>query len=149
MDPKSRGVLIGLTSQHRLAHLVRAVMEGVVFSLKVGLDTMKSLGVSANSITLSGGGVRHPLWIRLVADIFAQPVRVSSFAYSAPLGAAMLAGIGSSVFSSFREACQVAAAPCDSEVFPDAKSSEQYHRMYEQYRCLYPLVKEFYKNEAA
>ncbi|NPV75411.1 MAG: xylulokinase [Anaerolineae bacterium] len=147
MDPKSRGVLIGLTSQHRLAHFVRAVMEGVVFSLKAGFDTMKDLKVNAQSITMSGGGVQHPLWIRLVADIFARPIRVSSFAYSAPLGAAMLAGIGSGIFSDFAEACQVAAAPSVSEVFPDAKSSEQYRRMYEQYQSLYPLVKEFYKNE--
>jgi xylulokinase len=143
MDPNSRGVLMGLTAQHQLAHIVRAVMEGVVFSLRTGLDTLNELGIESQSIIISGGGTRHPLWIRLITDILGLPVEVSSFTDAAPLGAAMLAGIGSGIFSNFEDACKIASARVESKIFPDLESADHYTRMYEKYLLLYPMVKNF------
>ncbi|MCC6147552.1 MAG: xylulokinase [Anaerolineaceae bacterium] len=149
MDPKCRGVLMGLTAQHQLAHIVRAVMEGVVFSLRTGLETLEELGVDSQSIVVSGGGARHPLWTQLIADTLGSPVRVSSFADAAPLGAAMLAGIGCGVFSDYKEACRGASARVSTEILPDGERSERYARMHQRYRLLYLLVREFYAHDPA
>jgi len=145
MDPNSKGVIIGLTSHHNLAHIARAVMEGVIFSLKIGYDIFKELDISCQTIVLSGGGMKHPLWVELVANIFNCPVKSSPFIDAAPLGAAMLAGIGSGIFSGFEEACNLASPQLDTAVLPDNEQVEQYSRMYEHFKLLYPLAKSFYE----
>lgn len=145
MDPNSKGVIIGLTSHHNLAHIARAVMEGVIFSLRVGYDIFKELDISCQTIILSGGGMKHPLWVELVANIFNCPVKSSPFIDAAPLGAAMLAGIGSGLFSGYEEACNLASARLDNAVLPDIEQVQQYSRIYEQFNTLYPLVKTFFQ----
>ena len=145
MDPNSKGVIIGLTSHHSLAHIARAVMEGVIFSLKLGYDIFKELDISCQTIILSGGGMRHPLSMEMVANIFNCPVKSSPLIDAAPLGAAMLAGIGSGIFSGYEEACNIASARLDTAILPDIDQVEQYSRIYEQFKSLYPLVKTFYQ----
>ena len=74
MDPQARGAFLGLTLRHRRAHLVRAIMEGVVFALRQGLELMISLGGHGECIVASGGATNHPLWLQLQADIFNRPI---------------------------------------------------------------------------
>lgn len=147
MDAESKGMFIGLTAQHGLGHLARAVMEGVVFSLRLGLETLKKLGVPVQSILVSGGGVRHPLWLRLIADIFNHPLTASTITGAAPLGAAILAGVGSGVFANFETACSLATVCTGAGLKPDPQSAARYEREYEKFLRLYPLVKEFLKSE--
>lgn len=145
MDPNSKGVIIGLTSHHGLAHIARAVMEGVIFSLKAGYEIFKELDISPQTIILSGGGMKHPLWVEMVANIFNCPVKSSPFIDAAPLGAAMLAGIGSGMFSGYEEACNKASAQLETAILPDIEQVEQYARIYEKFESIYPLMKTFYQ----
>src|SRR5205814_480057 len=58
MDPSARGVFFGLRLDHTRAHLAQAVMEGVVFALKDGLEVIRALGVTPREVRATGGGAR-------------------------------------------------------------------------------------------
>jgi len=133
MDPAARASFTGLTLRHGKEHLVRAVMEGVVMSLKQGFDIIEELGVHSEHIILSGGGTRHPLWMHLVADIFKEEVIVSKTPEASAKGAAILAGVGIGVFSSTVEASKKCADYKDQTILPDPQNVETYEKVYQSY----------------
>ncbi len=83
-------------------------MEGVVFSLRDGLELMQSMGLSIERVVASGGGTQHPLWLQLQADILGAEVVRTETQEAAALGAALLAGIGVGLYSDFDAACDAA-----------------------------------------
>ena len=95
---------IGLTRRHTRAHLIRAVMEGVVFGMRQGLDLLVTQGVPVTRVVASGGAAQHSLWVHLQADIYNRPIWRTRTVEAAATGAAMLAGIGTGVFSSVEDA---------------------------------------------
>ncbi len=102
MDPNIRAAFIGLGLEHGRAHITRAVMEGVVFALRQGLDLMRTLGVQIDQVVATGGAISHPLWLQLQADIFNCPIYPSNIIQSTGYGAALLAGVGSGVFEDYQ-----------------------------------------------
>ena len=70
LDPFATGAFVGLTSRHSAAHMFRAVMEGVVFSLMDGLEIMRAMGVPIKQVRAIGGGGKSELWCQMQADIF-------------------------------------------------------------------------------
>jgi xylulokinase len=101
----SGGAFVGLTLRHGRAHMVRAVMEGVLFSLKRYLDVFEGLGVGYTRILATGGGARSPLWRQMMADVFGAPVAPLAVQEQSALGAAILAGLGAGVYAGPAEAC--------------------------------------------
>lgn len=140
MDPSAKGVFFGLTLRHNWKHMTRAVMEGVVFSLRDGLELMLSMGLTVERVVASGGGGRHPLWLQLQADILGVEVIKSETDEAAALGAALLAGIGTGLYASFDEACQAAVRYSDQVWQPDAALHERYKIQAEKYQKLYPCL---------
>ena len=104
-DPDARGGWIGLSIRHTRGHLVRAILEGVCFSMARILDMQRELGVRVDHIRLAGGGARDPLWRQLQADVFACPVETPEHEEGPAFGAALMAGVGCGVWSSLGEAC--------------------------------------------
>jgi xylulokinase len=141
MDPKARAGFLGLTLRHTRAHLVRAVMEGVVFALRQGLDLMLDLGVPVERIVASGGGTRHPLWLRLQADIFDRPIYRTQTAESAAFGAALLAGVGVGAYPDALVACHHTVRWHDEVYRPCPENVARYREAYETYRALYPALR--------
>ncbi|MGB2635300.1 MAG: xylulokinase, partial [Candidatus Acidiferrum sp.] len=94
LDPNARGALVGITAQHRRAHVIRAILEGVAFSLRDTLTLFREIGVPVESIRLSGGGARSALWQQIQADIYGMPVELIEADEGAAYGAALLAGVG-------------------------------------------------------
>lgn len=144
MDPMSTASFTGLTLRHQRRHLVRAVLEGVVFSLKQGLDLIQSLGAPIERVVASGGGTKHPFWLRLQADIFNRPIYRSTTTETAAMGAAMLAAVGSGCFLSFDEACQQLAMWNTEVIEPDVANIDVYQHIYERYCQMYPMLKASY-----
>src|SRR3990172_7956979 len=100
LDPLARGAFVGLTARHTTAHLIRAVMEAVLYSLRDGLEIMRGLNVPIVQIRATGGGGRSPLWRQMQADLYnAEGVTVSAEEGPA-YGAALLAGVGTGLFAS-------------------------------------------------
>jgi xylulokinase len=78
MDPKARGGFIGLTLRHQGPHLVRALLEGVAFSLRQIVETMGETGASVDDWIVSGNGLASPLWRQILADVLGRPLRRGS-----------------------------------------------------------------------
>jgi xylulokinase len=139
LDPEARGALVGLTASHRSAHIVRAIMEGVAFSLKDTLSIFAEIGVPAQAIRLGGGGARSPIWRQIQADVYGQAVEIVAAEEGAAYGAALLAGIGVGVWTSADAACD-AVIQVAQRIAPHPADSAKLQQLYELYRKLYPSL---------
>lgn len=141
LDPDARGTFFGLTTRHTTAHMTRALMEGVVFSLKDSLEIMGGLGVTAGEIRATGGGAKSPLWRRLQADIYGQPIHRTTSDEGPAYGAALLGGVAAGVYESVGEAASVVGLR-EEVTEPDRERTMLYGEHYEVYRSLYPATRE-------
>ncbi len=139
LDPRARGTFFGLTARHGVEHMTRAVMEGVIFSLRDSLEIMRALGVPIVDVRATGGGARSGLWRQLQADIYATPIRRTVADEGPAYGAALLAGIASGTYASVDEASSVVELR-DEITEPDQEQAKIYEDYYEVYRSLYPAT---------
>ena len=103
-NPKARGSFTGLTTEHTRAHFVRAVMESVSCMLKANLDY---LSLDVHEIRAMGGGASSPLWCQIKSDMTGERLVTLKNKETACLGAAILAGVGTGVFSSVEKAAEM------------------------------------------
>ncbi|HEX2742209.1 MAG TPA: xylulokinase [Rubrobacter sp.] len=139
LDPKARGAFFGLTSRHGVAHMTRAVMEGVIFSLRDSLEIMRELEVPVEDVRATGGGARSALWRRLQADIYGTPVRRTVADEGPAYGAALLAGVAAGAYSDVDEATSVVKMR-EEITEPERERAKVYEEHYEVYRSLYPAT---------
>ena len=141
-DPDARGAFIGLTVRHTRAHLTRAVLEGVAFGLRDGLEIMREAGApSPAQFRASGGGTKSPLWRQIVADVLDVPVVTVATAEGAAFGAAVLAAVGAGWFESVGDASAALVTPADVTP-PEAPGA--FGDAYASYRSLYPALREVF-----
>ena len=142
-DPNIRAGLIGLAAHHTRAHVIRAVMEGVAFSLRDTFTIFSQLQVPVEQIRLSGGGARSPLWRQIQADVFGRKVETVQTEEGAAFGAALLAGVGAGFWKTVDDACGTVVRVADSVEFrPDV--ADLMSKRYEEYRRLYPALHSVY-----
>src|SRR5829696_7406966 len=139
LDPKARGAFFGLTARHGVEHMTRAVMEGVIFSLRDSLEIMRGLGVPVEEVRATGGGARSDLWRQLQADIYGTPIRRTVADEGPAYGAALLAGVASGTYADVDEAVSVVKLR-EEITDPDTDRAEIYEELYEIYRSLYPAT---------
>ncbi|HET7728073.1 MAG TPA: xylulokinase [Candidatus Limnocylindrales bacterium] len=138
-DPNARGAFVGLTLGHDRRHLTRAVIEGVAFGLRDGLDLMVAAGLPRPAqIRASGGGTASPLWRQVLADVLEAEIATVSTTEGAAAGAAFLAAVGAGWFPTVASATAalVRATPVASPG-PDAPAYRGLHALYRQ---LYPAL---------
>jgi xylulokinase len=140
LDPNARGTLTGLAASHTRGHVVRAVLEGVAFSLKDTFSLFAEMKVPVRNVRLGGGGARSDLWRQIQADIYGCEVEILAAEEGAAYGAALLAGVGAKFWNSVEEACD-AVVKVQQRVRPDVRASKALQRQYENYRMLYPALK--------
>ena len=140
-DPSARGAWIGLTARHTKAHLARAVVEGISFALRDCLLVMRGLGCTASQIRLSGGGARSPIWRQWLADIFGQPVALTTSTEGPAFGVALLAMVGAGAYSTVPGAC-TATIRTTEVTDPRPAESSRYEAIHAEYQRLYPLLRE-------
>ncbi len=139
LDPRARGAFFGLTARHGARHMTRAVMEGVIFSLRDSLEIMYGLGVPVEDVRATGGGARSNLWLQLQADIYATPIRRTVADEGPAYGAALLAGVASGTYADVEEATSVVRLR-EETTEPDPQRTKIYEEHYEVYRSLYPAT---------
>lgn len=144
LDPDARGVFFGLTAKNGKPDMIRAILEGVAFSLKDCLEIIKEMGVDVKDVRVSGGGGRSPLWRQLQADIFETAITTVNSSEGPALGAAILAGVGSGVYGSVREAC-TAIIRENTRQQPNTGLFDKYRTRYKVFRELYSSLKDNYK----
>jgi xylulokinase len=140
LDPKARGALVGLTASHTRGHVVRAILEGVAFSLKDTFTLFEGMQVPVTSIRLGGGGARSELWRQIQADVYGHEVEIVEAEEGAAYGAALLAGVGAKHWNSVDEAC-AATVHVAQRVCRDRRSAETLKKQYLLYRELYVALK--------
>ncbi len=139
-DPLARGGFVGLTVRHNLAHLTRAVLEGVSFGLRDSFELLKSSGLKEISqVRITGGGAKSPLWRQILADIFQTEIVTVNSEEGAAFGAALLAATGSGAYKNVEEACQ-ATIEITGSTLPGTDQA-LYEELYPLYRDLYPALK--------
>jgi xylulokinase len=143
LDPSARAAFVGLTASHTRAHLIRAVLEGVAYSLKDTFTIFDEIKVPVERIRLGGGGARSPLWRQIQADVYAHEVETVEAEEGAAYGAAILAGVGAKCWTSVDQACD-AIVRTAKRFTPDAATSAQLQRSYQQYRRIYPALKSIF-----
>src|SRR5258705_3089413 len=139
LDPNARAALVGLTASHKRAHIGRAILEGVAFSLRDSFEIFKEMRVPVETIRLGGGGARSPLWRQIQADIYGRVVEIVEAEEGAAYGVALLAGVASGVWSSVDDACD-AVVRTRERIVPDPNSAKTLDRQYQSYRKLYPAL---------
>ena len=140
LDPGIRAALIGLAATHTRGHIVRAVMEGVAFSLRDSFTIFNELGVPVRSVRLGGGGARSPLWRQIQANIYGHPVETVHADEGAAYGASLLAGVGAGLWPSVDEACDRLVRSSVS-ASPDQSTVELMNERYAAYRRVYPALR--------
>jgi xylulokinase len=139
-DPNARGAFVGLTLRHTRAHLARAVLEGVAFGLRDGLDLMVAAGTpTPNSVRISGGGARSQLWRQIIADVLDTHVETVSTHEGAAYGAAVLAAVGAQ-WDASATALSARWTSVTATVEPGTAVAI-YADAHEVYRHLYPALK--------
>jgi xylulokinase len=141
LDPRARGAFVGLTARHGRPQLTRAVMEGVVLSMRAGLDVMRALGTAAHHVRATGGGARSPFWLQLQADIFGLPMRRTAVDEGPAYGAALLAGVAAGVFDDV-EAATARVRMRESITEPDPARVRRYDELYATFASLYPALRD-------
>ena len=141
LDPDARAALVGLAANHRRAHVVRAIMEGVAFSLRDSFAIFEELQVPVTNIRLGGGGARSPLWRQIQADVYAHSVEIVEAEEGAAYGAALLAGVGAKVWSTVDDACRNVVR-VKTIVEPNRESAQIMRRQYSTYRRVYPALRQ-------
>jgi xylulokinase len=143
LDPFARAAFVGLSASHTRAHLIRAVIEGVTYSLKDTFTIFNEIHVPIERIRLGGGGARSPLWQQIQADVYTHEVEILKAEEGAAYGAAILAGVGSGCWKSVDEACD-AAVRVSKVVSPTREVSAVMQRGYETYRRIYPALRSIF-----
>ena len=140
LDPWARGGWIGLTASHDRRHLIRAVLEGVAFSLKDCFAILREQGLRLDQVRATGGGAKSPLWRQILADVLGVEL-VTTNAHEGPaFGAALLAGVACGAYHSIQQACDSMVRLVE-HTEPRPEIEQVYARRYETYRALYPALK--------
>ena len=145
LDSETRGMFSGISMCHRRDHFARAIMEGVSFAMKTGIEKMNSLYGKADKLICAGGGVKGKVWAQIQSDIYGREIYISGISEQACLGAAVVAGVGCGAFSDLDEACAAMIRKEDAIIEPnmentkryDAFFTDVYSKLYEQNRNMF------------
>lgn len=148
LDPDARGVFFGLSAMHTKKDLLRAVMEGVSYSLRDCVEVFKQMEISVSDMMACGGGGSSPIWRQMLADLYGCPVKTASSKEGPALGVALLAGVGTGIYSSVPEACRE-VVKIDKVQSPIDDNVPKYDECYKLYTEIYPVLKESFKKLAA
>jgi xylulokinase/toxin CptA len=133
--PQASASLLGLTSDNLTrANLCRAVLEGVCFGLRYGLDLLRASGLESREIRLIGGAAKSSVWRQIVADIMATPLVCPQHTEAAALGAAIQAAWsgGEGSLQALCERC--VSLDARTVTTPDPAASAAYEPVYQSYR---------------
>jgi xylulokinase len=140
-NPFARGVLSGVTLASTKSDVARAVMEGITLEMRDIVEAQRRAGVALSSIHLTGGGTKSPMWNQMQADMYKVPVQVLQTSETGALGAAMYAGVGAGVYTSYKEAADT-AVHIKETYEPDPKTFAAYDDAYENFANVYTALHE-------
>lgn len=139
-DPNAKGVFFGLSAKHTKYDMLRAVMEGVSYSLNDCMSVIKEMGIDASEVRASGGGGKSKLWRQMQADMFGCNINTINVSEGPALGVALLAAVGAGIYNSVPEACEAAISVKDT-MKPIQENVETYKNYFPVYQNIYKALK--------
>ncbi len=135
-DPNARGAFVGLTIRHEKRHLLRALLEGITFSLKDMTSLYERMGIIPTELRTSGGGSRSKIWRQIQADVFNREIRTMyAAAEGGAYGAALVAGVGAGVWADMETAA--ACITVATSEMPNPKVVPVYEKLFALYQGLH------------
>jgi len=141
-DANLRASFTGVSISSTKGDFIRALMEGVAFSLKDCYGSIEKMGLGVERIFLIGGGARGKLWSKIIADVFGLAATVP-IPGDASYGSALLAGVGAGLFATPSEAVSQ-CLKFDRVVEPDAASARAYSELFEKYKAAHDALAPVY-----
>jgi xylulokinase len=140
LDPTATAAFVGITSTTTRAHLTRAVLEGVAYSLKDSFTLFSELGIPLKAVRLGGGGARGPLWREIQANIYGYACERLTAEEGGAFGAALLAGVGAKHWPDLEAACAAGITVAET-IHPKRELVQRYAEGYAGFRKVYPALK--------
>lgn len=140
-DPDAKGVFYGLSFSKTRGHIIRAALEGTAFALEHNLRTALEVGADTDKLNAMGGASNSLLWTQIKADVTGKTIQVPTSDTATTLGAAILAGMGCSIYSSYKEAVKNTIVITRTHE-PDMAKHELYTEYMELYLRLYDDLKD-------
>lgn len=141
LDPYCRGVFFGLSCIHSRNDMMRAVMEGVSYSLRECNSILEAMNINVQSMTVCGGGAKSVVWQQMLADNYKCNITTLNHSEGAVFGAAILAMVGCGLYDSVEQACSI-LIESNSELRWNFENSKKYDKLFYIYQNLYISLKE-------
>lgn len=146
-DPYARGVFFGISLKTTRRDMNRAVLEGCGYGLRQMCEIAERItGKKIKNFASIGGGAKSDIWAQIKADITGRGVKVLDIHDMAPIGAALLAGVGVGIFKDVYEASEKVEKKVYREFIPKEEHAEVYARRFQTYLSLYPALKDIFKS---
>jgi xylulokinase len=135
-NPNARGCFIGLSMVHGKEHMIRAVLEGVAFNMKVIAEAMREQGVAPERVRIIGGGAKSRVWRQIFADILEKPIdRLNFIDEATSIGAAIAGGVGTGMFRNLQEGARFVEV--EEETTPENSHVDVYRYQYDLFQKAY------------
>jgi xylulokinase len=145
LDHYARGAFVGLSMSHNIAHMARAVMEGVAFHVRWLCETLEKLGFHFDEVNAIGGGCKSEIWPQIISDVTGRELRIVEHPLEAgAMAAALTVAVGMGIYASMDEVDDL--IHIQQVVYPDARHQGRYDEMYQVYRQLYTALAPIYRH---
>jgi gluconokinase len=142
-DAAAKGVFVGINPIHTKAHFIRAVLEGVCFSLLQIVKAIEETGEPVHTIYANGGFIQSQLWLRIMTDILNKKIRVSHAGDASAMGAVFMAMQFSGYIKEWKDVKNHVTT--EEEFDPDQALHQCYLENYSIYEHLYENLKDEFR----
>lgn len=142
-DANARAAFIGMTMDTKREALTQAVFEGVAFGIRDSVEAAKALGLKIERSNLCGGGAKSELWRKIIAAVLNIKLDILQTEQGPGFGAAMLAMVAAGEYESIEAACD-AMVKVTMTVEPDPELAKLYEKQYQEFRKIYPALKDVF-----
>jgi xylulokinase len=140
MDADARGALLGLTLEHGVGDIYKALQEGICYESALNMELLAQSGIKINNLRIVGGGAKSRRWNQMKSDIYGIPCTTLQGEEAGAIGSAMLAGVAINKFDSLEQS--VTELIKEDETFlPRREYTERYVVYFERYKKLYKAIK--------
>jgi len=136
MDPGAKGVITGLTIEHSLSDLYKAVLEGIAYEMRVNVEALARAGIAIERLHATGGGAKSGVWLQIKADVLGIPIDSLGDSEAGIIGSILLTGVAMGEFASLAEGAALLVKKLGTYL-PDPARHAAYDECFQHYRMLY------------
>ncbi len=141
----SSGILTGLRLETSRGDILKGILEGVTFYQRECLESLPAANIEIMDLAAVGGGSKSDVWIQMSADILGRPFVRPKITEAGILGAAIIAGTGSGIFTSLTTGVET-MVKLERTFTPNLRQQKLYDGRFEKFKRLWPLVKDYVRS---